>query len=53
MYTAIRGALTLALTILVLQIFLPEVASGLIALVARMLEIALAILSQVPTSLAQ
>ncbi|GEM_PF-3756475 len=53
MYTAIRGALTLALTILVLQIFMPEVANGLIALIARILEIALAILSQVPTTLAQ
>jgi len=53
MYTAIRGALTLALTLLVLQIFLPDVATGLISLIARIIEIALAILSQVPTTVGQ
>jgi hypothetical protein len=53
MYTAIRGALTLALTLLVLQIFLPDVATGLVSLLARIIEIALAILNQVPTTVAQ
>jgi len=51
MYTAIRGALTLALTILVLQIFLPGVARGLVEIIERLIILTLSLLSQVPSSL--
>ncbi len=48
MLRALRGALTLALLLVVLQIFLPELGSALIELLLKMVEIALAILNQVP-----
>lgn len=41
MFRAISGALSLAAIILVLQLFLPEVAARLIELIVKLLEIAL------------
>jgi len=51
MYAALRGALTLALLILVVQIFLPEVASRLIELITRVIDILLYAVNQTATTL--
>jgi hypothetical protein len=40
MFYALRGAFSLALLILVLQIFLPEIANGLVEVVIKMIHLA-------------
>ena len=39
MFRALSGALTLALTIIVLKLFLPEIAAGLIELTVKVLNV--------------
>jgi len=39
MFKALSGALTLALTIIVLKLFLPEIAAGLTELIVKILNI--------------
>jgi len=53
MYRAIRGALTLAVLLVVLQIFLPEVCSGLVSIILKMIELTLNVLNQGLGSLPQ
>lgn len=53
MYQAIRGALTLALLLLVLQIFFPGLTEDLVAIISKMINIVLSVLDQVVSTLPQ
>jgi len=51
MFQAIGGALSLALTILVLQAFVPEVAAGIVGIILKMITVVNYSLDQVLNSL--
>jgi hypothetical protein len=53
MYEAIRGGLTLAVAIAVLQLFLPEVGQKLVELIIQLLDIALLAVNQASANLPQ
>lgn len=53
MYQAIRGALTLILLLLVLQIFFPGLTTGLVEIINKMINIVLYVLDQALNSLPQ
>lgn len=51
MFHALSGALTLALTIVVLKLFLPEIAAGLIELIVKVIHIAIVAVDQTSVNL--
>jgi hypothetical protein len=51
MLYALRAALTLVVLLFVLQIFVPDVAAGLVQIALRLIEITLMILNHAPSEI--